>query len=679
MGRIFVTAANDPPIPPSKLHILVVDNGHVTLEWQDNSTNETGFELQVSTDGGVTWTNLATTPGNQVTRTIEFSANTAENTVARFRVRAANDFGVSSWAAVASTPSDAPKKPSVPNGGKAQASSAQEIVVTWNPAAQATAYRVERALSAKGEWQEVYLGSKTSFADNHGGEGLASSTKYFYRVTAINLSVSSKTSGTFSATTSALPPEGMPDAVEATAESTSRVHVTWKAVNHATQYLVERSTDGATWKKVKTVSIKSPNDLTEAIISGHKPATSYFYRVTASSPAGSSEPSAAVSVTTLLKTPSAPRLTVLGSQSVQLKWVGEKNVAGYRIDRVAENSTVWETIVELDAATKEYLDTTTLPNTVYQYRLVSLGNGVNGENIESHPSRVRKIQTAPPRVERLEAIAVGPRQVTLTWSEAAGATRYLVQHFNGKVWRNAGTTKTTSITVRSLSADSVHRFRVVAVGKDGNADSSSELEIVTPIDVPKTPNALRLFASGPYSATLTWKEAEGADFYRIYRYDTEERNWDMQADEITELAYHDEYLEEKTRYQYRVFAVNASGESLRFASGSVVTLQEPTLALFPDSPEIVSVTKSSVRIAFTAPEAGRQIYRIQWSADGEIWLSEKMYASTQGAVVVSMLRPNTEYFFRIRLEKMNRISDWSPVIYATTLSLFESQKPLPVG
>ncbi len=673
VGQIFVTAANDPPIPPSRLQILTVGNNQITLEWQDNSTNETGFELQMSTDGGATWTALTTAQANQVTQTAEFRAYSS----CRFRVRAANDFGVSSWAAVAVIPTEVLKKPGTPSGGKAKAASATEMVVTWKPATNATAYRVERALSAKGAWQEIYLGSATTCSDNNSGEGLNSSTKYYYRVTAINFSVESKPSASFSATTAALPPEGMPENVTATAESSSKILVTWQAVKHATQYLVERSTDGITWRKVKTVSIKTPDAATEAAISGHKAGTTYYFRVTAASPAGSSEPTAAVQTTTFLKTPGAPRVTVLGSRSVLLKWTSDKNAAGYRIERALENSTDWMTVAELEAGVKEHIDTEVLPNTAYRYRLITQGVSVGGESIESAASKVKKIQTAPMPVENLEAFEIEPRQVTLMWKESAGATRYLVQHFNGNVWRTAGTTKYTSITIRALKAETVNGFRVVAVGKNGNADSSSELEIVTPIDYPNTPGGLRVVASGPYTATLTWKEAAGADFYRVYRFDAEEREWIVQADNVTELSFVDDYLEETTHYQYRVFSVNSSGESLRYASVSTTTLAQPTVAYYLDTPDIVSVTKSSVRFSFKVPEEGRLTYRVQWSEDGGVsWLKQKMYTSTQGQVVVTMLHPATDYVFRIRLENRNIISDWSDEIDITTLLYFEKQPPV---
>ncbi len=58
------------PAAPSNLTALAVSPTQIGLEWQDNSTNETGFKIEQSLTGASGWTQIATTLANVISHTV---------------------------------------------------------------------------------------------------------------------------------------------------------------------------------------------------------------------------------------------------------------------------------------------------------------------------------------------------------------------------------------------------------------------------------------------------------------------------------------------------------------------------------------------------------------------------------------------------------------------------------
>jgi hypothetical protein len=91
------------PNPPSNLRATAVSSTEIDLTWTDNSTNETGFKIQRSSDGGNTWTQIATV-GHGVTSYHDTTVH--RRTTYEYRVAAYNGAGTSAWSniATATTP-----------------------------------------------------------------------------------------------------------------------------------------------------------------------------------------------------------------------------------------------------------------------------------------------------------------------------------------------------------------------------------------------------------------------------------------------------------------------------------------------------------------------------------------------------------------------------------------------
>jgi titin len=93
---ITVTSNQTPPAAPTNLTLTNLGSNTVQLNWTDNSTNESNFQIQREHRVGSVWgSDVFYSVGANVT---QFS-NLAGNGRWRYRVRAQNGAGDSAWTA----------------------------------------------------------------------------------------------------------------------------------------------------------------------------------------------------------------------------------------------------------------------------------------------------------------------------------------------------------------------------------------------------------------------------------------------------------------------------------------------------------------------------------------------------------------------------------------------------
>jgi subtilisin family serine protease len=90
-----IPSPDTPPAAPPDLVVTATGRNYVSLAWQDNSANETGFELERCTGSGCTnFALIATLGANTTTYT---DSGLARRTTYRYRVRARNNAGASAY------------------------------------------------------------------------------------------------------------------------------------------------------------------------------------------------------------------------------------------------------------------------------------------------------------------------------------------------------------------------------------------------------------------------------------------------------------------------------------------------------------------------------------------------------------------------------------------------------
>ncbi|MBN4073480.1 S8 family serine peptidase [Mariprofundus ferrooxydans] len=181
------------PAAPTTLSAIAVSATQINLAWVDASSNETGFKIERSADGGTTFVQIATTAANATS-----FANTGlpASTTFHYRVRAFNNFINSAFTATANTTTLA--FVAAPTTLIATAASSSQINLTWVDASNnETGFKIER--SSNGGVTFTQIATTAANANSFNNTGLPASTTFHYRVRAFNNFINS----TFTATANA--------------------------------------------------------------------------------------------------------------------------------------------------------------------------------------------------------------------------------------------------------------------------------------------------------------------------------------------------------------------------------------------------------------------------------------------------------------------------------------------
>ena len=192
-ARLLTTGVPSAPAAPSGLAASAISASQINIAWTDNSSNESGFAIERSTDN-LSFTQIATTAAG-----IAAYADTglAAGPTYYYRVRAYNAVGNSAYSNTVS--SGVLAKPAAPTSLSASALSSTQIRLTWTDTSNnEAAFGIERSTDnitvtqiAQGE------DNVSTFTDATAAAGKT----YYYRVQALNAAGGSAYSNTALATT----------------------------------------------------------------------------------------------------------------------------------------------------------------------------------------------------------------------------------------------------------------------------------------------------------------------------------------------------------------------------------------------------------------------------------------------------------------------------------------------
>ncbi len=394
---VLATTPYTAPSVPTAVSVANATASGFTVSWTAGGTNQAYFIIQVSTNGGVTWTDAGSAPNSQNTTVVNYLA---EKTTYRVRVAAYNPTSTAYSTAVVNATTLAAVPANVTDLAIASAS-ATTVNLTWTDAAQnETGYKVERS-SNGGAWSTL-----TTLAANsttYSSTGLSSTTSYQYRVTTINNTVSSIASNI--AGVPAMPMA--PTNVVATGLSWSTMKVTWTLtadVNRQDVRLRAFKTGQSSPRQVLDLGASATlfND------TGLTASTGYSYQVSAVNTRGETY-ATTVTATTPNNLPIAPvvTLTVLGPRSVKVNWTDASSAEyGFSIERskgVANGQ--WTNLAALPSGTVTYTDDNGLQGaSVYYYRVKA-----SNEFGSTSSNAVSATTSAYPAANKVpEAISIAP-------------------------------------------------------------------------------------------------------------------------------------------------------------------------------------------------------------------------------------------------------------------------------
>jgi hypothetical protein len=176
------TTVTNLPGPLKAPKVSLISSTSLTLKWNDNTTNETGFEIEQTGPGGVV-TVISVSGGNDgPTASYPVTGLTA-TTGYTFRVRAKTDAQDSAWSPALDITTLAAGVPIAPSHVTAHSSDWSSAHITWQRNSDnETGFTIEK-LDALGNWQPIGTAAagETSYDVTSGLTGL---TDYDFRVTA---------------------------------------------------------------------------------------------------------------------------------------------------------------------------------------------------------------------------------------------------------------------------------------------------------------------------------------------------------------------------------------------------------------------------------------------------------------------------------------------------------------
>jgi|GEM_PF-2634396 len=506
---VTVNVAAPPPAPaaPSGLTAVKGSNALINLTWTDNSNNEDGFKIKRGIVSGTYDPTPIGTVGAGVT-TYQ-NVGLQPDTYYYYRVYAYNAGGPSGDSNEANAKTDA--APLAPSYLVLSSSSASSLTMHWTDNSSVPNedhFKIERRPNIT---NSLFNFSDTAAqnATTYTNTGLAASTSYCYRVSAVSSGGQSiGYSNEICPTTASL--QGMPDAapsnLTATAMSSKQINILWtdaSSTGHkATSWEVWRGTDG-----VNYVNQSTNFDLILYHVDHNlDPSTPYYYKVKPCNVTGCyANYSNVASTTTSLApvaAPSAPTGLALnspympGTSYVTLKWIDtSSNELGFKVER--KTTGAWTEITTSGgnavwAGGTYYNNNGLLWNTTYTYRVYAynqippVGPQLYSNEISVTTSAQPITPIAPTGLS--SAVTTSPLRINLTWTDNTPSPGYTPDNeVNFKIERGSGTVAgdmgfaalaavlagTTTYSDTTVLANTAYKYRVYAVNQSVNASGYS--------------------------------------------------------------------------------------------------------------------------------------------------------------------------------------------------------------
>ncbi len=699
------TAEGRAPGRPRNLATTASGATAIDLDWDEpldeGSSAIIGYLIEVSSDGGATWSNRVSNTRSTATR-YRHTGLTA-GTTRHYRVSAINsyDTGAPSSVGRATTEEPEPERvPDAPSRLTAAPGGTSTIELSWTApsssgSAPVTGYRIEWSETGTGTrgWT-LLVGNNRATSYTH--TRLSPGTTRHYRVAAINAAGTGPWSSVAHATTEVTVP-GAPTRLTATAPvvgGSDRILLNWRAPasnggSPITAYRIQwRSAGTPDW----TFLVPGPTGTaTTYLHTGLAPNTTRFYRVAALNAQGQGNYSNGVRGATRAAPPGQPRnlrARPTGPNSITLAWDapasdGGERITGYTIWRGPKDGALISIVRTTGSAATTFTDTTGLkPATAYEYQVAAINRVGPGQR--SFPASTETYAGTPEAPVGLTARAVGTSRIDLSWSAPRNTGGVAILGYRvdasddgGGTWRiirRNTNSKATTFSDVNLQPATTRHYRVAAINTALRTGPFSNVErATTEATVPGAPRSLDAEADGTSRIELSWlaPTRDGGASITGYRIEVSEdggvRWGDLLANSRnTRTTYVHTGLEPATRRHYRVSAINRIGEGRASRVASAITD-----ATVPDAPTglvATAVSPTQIDLFWAAPayDGGAPVtgYRVEVSETGTAWTDLVVNTGSRAtAFSHTGLLPGSVRHYRV--SAINRVGTGAPSVSAS--------------
>jgi predicted phage tail protein len=629
--------ADDPPAAPSNLVVTGVTLTTIGLAFQDNSDDETGFELEMKFVGGNF--NLKVTLGADVAAYNDVDLESGKTYT--YRVRAVNAAGASPYSdEVTGTTATLPIAPADLTVGGVGLST---IALSWvDAASNETGYEVER--KASGDPDFALVASLAADSRDLSDGGLLPGTTYTYRVRAVNEFGPSAYSNEVSGTTGTLPEE--PGSLAVTAIGLGALSLAWiDLATDETGYVLERRPAGGTFETAAELPPGTVDYFDGSLARG----ATYTYRVRALNIYGPSDWSNEVEATTG-KLPAVPldlAVTSFSASSVSLAWTDvADDEDGFEIER-RQGYEPFVLAGRISPDGTAFIDSGLLPGTLYAYRVRS----VNVYGASDWSAEVEVTTGRPPAAPAdLSIDATTLNALILSWSDLSdNEATFEVERRSaggGIFERIASTIPETTTFVDADLEPRGFAYRVRAVNEYGISEYTNEVSAV-PAHLPADPTGIAVLRHSVDSLRILWEDnADNETAYEVERR-SESGLFAMVASlpPGTQETI-DSGLPQSTMFTYRVRAVNAYGSSAYTLETGDTT---PHVPATPEGLAAVMISDDSLQLSWTDRADNETGYQVERRGPGEadFRLIVLLPPDAEAYLDVGLVRGST-YRYRVR-------------------------------
>jgi uncharacterized repeat protein (TIGR01451 family) len=605
----------------------------IQLSWT-GSPSAVGYLVEQSTDGGTTYSTIASTPAGVTDYEVK---GLSAATTYTFRVAPVGSIDTS-------TPSNAIQaatETAIPSGVSANPTSSTTATLNWSDTPGETGFAVYEApvvtssgLSTDGVatgGDFVQIGTVAAGVTTFNVTGLSPATPYQFAVRSINSAgVLSGMSQVATATTPTDAPPGTPVANA----STNSIVISWNDVTGEAGFAVDRSLDGVDgWTQIGTTEAGVLSYTDTTIQSG----ITYYYRIRSLDSGGTSVPTSVIAAVTTISSPLNLVPVSTTTTATVLNWSDVAGEDGFAVLESTDGGNTFSKIGITAAGVTTYPVTGLAAGATYQFAVEAF----NSVPAASTPGNVVSVTTIPAAPASVLATPLSASSASLTWNDVAGETGFTLQRSPDGAggWSTIATlpAATLAYTDTTLSPGTSYFYRVSAINSGGTSAASTPASVLT---IPSAPVA-SLTGLSVSQSQVSWGAVTGATQYIVQRSLDGSTNWTTAATATGSLSATVSNLASSTKYYYRVAAVNASGSSSQSATVSQVSAP---LAQYSQHNAIYGTTSSGAIYAVDLT-AGTSTFIGQLSvvpaAPGRDPISGILYFYQQGTSNVYSWNPTT--------------------------------------
>lgn len=268
-------------------------------------------------------------------------------------------------------------------------------------------------------------------------------------------------------------------------------------------------------------------------------------------------------------------VTTEGYDSLKLVWNRHGYASGYEIYRsttAGSRGSLIKTISDRETTSLVNSGVTAGRTYYYTVRPYILVDGTKVGELYSEPAAGSTTITAP----ALTLEQTGFDSATLSWEPVVGASGYYLYRNDGSGYQKYKTFvkgTDTSFTDSALECGKTYQYKVLAWRGETESDFSN---VISATPALAEISGVKASAAGYASVKVSWEKVDGANGYKVYRYDTKKKKYTLlkTVKSGDTRSFKNTGLKTGTTYKYKVKAYRDSVET----AFSKVVSAKPVLA-----------------------------------------------------------------------------------------------------